>query len=186
MSATIWRLSKQISRRRSISLEARSWSPQNVPRWRRARYHHLCLSNPSVSGINNLVYPCNAPVTLRRALRYQLKQEGWNKTPQEISFGVRDIFENFPFQVATFPRICMNSQSNEDHRPHRQSTSPASANNFRGVPCMNDYEAEENVSELAIFHLMSHLNIWVKDICYDPLIEIGRHLHYYMNWSQFL
>jgi len=51
---------------------------------------------------------------------------------------------------------------------------------------MNDYEAEENVSELAIFHLMSHLNIWVKDISYDPLLETSRHLHYYMYWSQYL
>jgi hypothetical protein len=51
---------------------------------------------------------------------------------------------------------------------------------------MTDYEAEENVSELAIFHLMSCLNIWVKDISYDLLIETSRHLHYYMYWSQFL
>ena len=48
--------------------------------------------------------------------------------------------------------------------------------NFRGVPCMTDYEAEVNVSKLAIFHLMSRLNIWVKDISYDPLIETSRHL----------
>lgn len=58
--------------------------------------------------------------------------------------------------------------------------------NFRGVPCTTVHEAEENVSELAICHLMSRFNIWVKDINYDPLIETGRNLHYYMYWSQFL
>jgi len=69
--------------------------------------------------------------------------------------------------------------------PSKDGTRGTVLENFRGVPCRTGYEAEENVSELAIFHLMSHLNIWVKDISYDPLIETGRHLHYYMNWSQF-
>jgi len=70
--------------------------------------------------------------------------------------------------------------------PSKDGTRGTVLENFRGVPCRTGYEAEENVSELAIFHLMSHLNVWVKDICYDPLIEIGRQLHYYMNWSRFL
>jgi hypothetical protein len=33
---------------------------------------------------------------------------------------------------------------------------------------------------------MSRLNIWVKDISHDPLIETSRQLHYYMYWSQYL
>jgi len=70
--------------------------------------------------------------------------------------------------------------------PSKDGTRGTVLENFRGVPCRTGYEAEENVSELAIFHLMSRLNIWVKDISYDPLLETSRHLHYYMYWSQYL
>ena len=66
--------------------------------------------------------------------------------------------------------------------PSKDGTRGTVLENFRGVPCRTGYEAEENVSELAIFHLMSRLNIWVKDISYDPLLETSRHLHYYMYW----
>ena len=70
--------------------------------------------------------------------------------------------------------------------PSKDGTRGTVLENFRGVPCRTGYEAEENVSELAIFHLMSRFNIWVKDISYDPLLETSRHLHYYMYWSQYL
>jgi len=60
--------------------------------------------------------------------------------------------------------------------PSKDGTRGTVLENFRGVPCRTGYEAEENVSELAIFHLMSRLNILVKDISYDPLIETSRHL----------
>ena len=70
--------------------------------------------------------------------------------------------------------------------PSKDGTRGTVLENFRGVPCRTGYEAEENVSELAIFHLMSRLNIWVKDISYDSLLETSRHLHYYMYWSQYL
>jgi hypothetical protein len=70
--------------------------------------------------------------------------------------------------------------------PSKNGTRGMVLENFRGAPCMTDYGAEENVCELAILHLMSRLNIWVKDISYDPLIETSRQLHYYMYWSQYL
>lgn len=70
--------------------------------------------------------------------------------------------------------------------PSRNGTRGKVLENFRGAPCTTAYEAEENVSELAILHLMSLLNIWVRDISYNPLIETSRQLHYYMSWSQYL
>jgi hypothetical protein len=42
--------------------------PHDVPWQRRTHHHHLCYPHPSVCGINNLVYPCNTPATLRKAL----------------------------------------------------------------------------------------------------------------------
>lgn len=55
---------------------------------------------------------------------------------------------------------------------------------FHSVPCMTDYEAEENVSELAIGHFVSQMSICVNNINYAPLLETCRQLSYSMCWAQ--
>lgn len=56
---------------------------------------------------------------------------------------------------------------------------------FHGNPCRTDYEVEENVSEIAIGHLITQLNINVNDMNYGALLETYMHLHYYVSWSRF-
>lgn len=55
---------------------------------------------------------------------------------------------------------------------------------FQGVPCMTDYEAQENVSEVAICHFIAQMNILVNDLSYAAFRETFKQLHHYMSWTQ--
>ena len=41
---------------------------------------------------------------------------------------------------------------------------------FHGSPCLSDYDAEENVSEMAISHLISQKNVHVDDVNYAAFL----------------
>jgi len=41
---------------------------------------------------------------------------------------------------------------------------------FHGSPCLSDYDAEENVAEMAISHLISQKNVHVDDVNYAAFL----------------
>ena len=57
---------------------------------------------------------------------------------------------------------------------------------FQGIPCITEYEAQENVSEMAISHFVSKMNVTINDVNHAPFLETYRQLHHYMSWSMIL
>ena len=57
---------------------------------------------------------------------------------------------------------------------------------FQGIPCITEYEAQENVSEMAISHFVSKMNVTINDVNHAPFLETYRQLHHYMCWSMIL
>lgn len=57
---------------------------------------------------------------------------------------------------------------------------------FCGVPCLSDYDAEENVSEKAIYYCIIHMNIHVNDVNYVAFKETITSLVHYTDWVEVL
>ncbi|CAL5074949.1 unnamed protein product [Urochloa decumbens] len=70
--------------------------------------------------------------------------------------------------------------------PPKEGEGAVEVEAFQGIPCMTDYEAQENVSEIAIAHFISQMNINVNDVNYVSFLETYRQWHHCMSWSQVL
>ena len=70
--------------------------------------------------------------------------------------------------------------------PAQNSTKGVTTECFHGSPCMCDYDAEENVSEVAIAHFISQKNIHVNDVNYAAFHEIYSQLRHYISWCHIL
>ncbi|CAL5007314.1 unnamed protein product [Urochloa decumbens] len=70
--------------------------------------------------------------------------------------------------------------------PKEGTTGAVEVEAFQGIACATDYEAEENVSEIAISHFISQLNIHINDVNYPCFLEAYRQLHHSLSWSQIL
>lgn len=70
--------------------------------------------------------------------------------------------------------------------PPKEGKNLMEVESFQSIPCMTDYEAEENVSEFAIAHFISHNNVTINDLNYGLFVETFRQLHHCMSWSQLL
>jgi hypothetical protein len=51
---------------------------------------------------------------------------------------------------------------------------------------MTNYEAQENVSEMAIAHFVTKMNVTINDVNHAPFVETHRQLHHYMSLSMVL
>ena len=70
--------------------------------------------------------------------------------------------------------------------PPRGGEGVVEVEGFQGIPCITEYEALENVSEMAISHILSKMNVTINDVNHVPFLETYRQLHNYMSWSMIL
>lgn len=70
--------------------------------------------------------------------------------------------------------------------PAQDRNEGVTTESFHGTPCASDYDAEENVSGVAIAHFISQKNIHVNDVNFVAFHQTYNKLRHYISWCHIL